>query len=43
MRSKGVSYGAFDAIKRWRASIERYLLLKVCLIGRIPGALSINP
>ncbi|HUJ68663.1 MAG TPA: hypothetical protein VLW86_04025 [Syntrophorhabdales bacterium] len=43
MRSKGASYGAFDAIKRWGASIERHLLLRVCLIRRILSALSINP
>jgi hypothetical protein len=43
MRSNEVSYGVFNALKRLRASMERHLLLRICLIRRILSALSINP
>ena len=43
MRSKDVSYRVFNAFKRLRASMERHLLVRICLIRRILSALAINP
>jgi len=43
MKGRGKRYEAVDALKKWKTSIERHLLLRLFLIRRILSALSFNP